>query len=142
MPETCLGAAWRQKKCRSFLKLPYKFSDGRTISIQLVRRVRRISCQDRPLEGQQINAYFSTKPRNRLLICLGQLIFSFSLFSFSLFHHKKTNKQTNKKTKKQNKGQEYRNSQKKFGEGNHKTYSPILGSLRVKKYKFNLHRQD
>ena len=92
MPETCLffGAAWRHKKCRSFLKVPYKFSDGRTISIWLVRRVRRISCQDRPLEGQQINTYFSTRPRNRLLICLGQLIFSFSLFSFSLFHHKKT----------------------------------------------------
>ena len=43
--------------------------------------------------GQQINAYFSTKPRNRLLICLGQLIFSFILFSFSLFHHKKDTKQ-------------------------------------------------
>ena len=44
----------------------------------------RIDCS---LDGQQIITYFSTKPRNRLLICLGQLI-----FGFSLFHHKKKTK--------------------------------------------------
>ena len=52
MPETCLGAAWRQKKCRSFLKLPYKFSGGRTISIWLVRRVRRIFAR---IVAQRVN---------------------------------------------------------------------------------------
>ena len=102
MPETCLGAAWRQKRCRSLLKVPYKFSDvGRTISIWLVRRVRKILQRSSPRRTTDKYVFFHQTTLSAIYLSW-PIDFQFQFIQFHFILPLK--------------GQEYRNTHKQCGE--------------------------